>query len=165
MIKPIARIGVFFVLCVVSGKLLMAGTDVITEGKKVSFRYTLTIDGKTVDSSRTNEEPLTYVQGAGHMLPGVEKQLEGMKAGDKKTFSVSQEEGYGPVNPKAVVQVPAVKLPKGAQPGMVLTVKNAEGREMPAIIKVIQGDKATLDFNHPLAGKTLQFAVEIISVA
>ena len=165
MIKLITRVSVFFVLCAVSGHLLMAGTDVITKGKKVSFRYTLSIDGKKVDASAATEEPLTYVQGEGRMLPGVEKELEGLKTGDKKTFSVSQEEGYGPVNPQAVVQVPAVKLPKGAQPGMVLTVKNAEGRDMPAIIKAIEGDKATLDFNHPFAGKTLQFAVEIISVA
>ena len=137
----------------------------IASGKTVKFNYTLKVDNQVVDSS-TGHEPLTYVQGKGEMIPGLEKRLEGMKAGDKKEITVPQEEAYGPVNPNALVEVPTAKLPKGAdKPGAMLSVTGDEGRNMRAIVKEIHGETTILDFNHPLAGKELHFDVEIVEVA
>ncbi len=135
----------------------------IENGKKVSFHYTLKVDGKIVDTN-LEREPLMYVQGKNQIIPGLEKKLLGLKAGDKKEVLVAAEDAYGPIDPKAFVEVPVSQLPEGAEPGMMLSVTGAQGQKMQATIKEIKGETATIDFNHPLAGKTLLFNIEIVSI-
>ena len=133
----------------------------IKEGSKVKFDYTLTVDGKITDTS-AGRGPLEYTHGAGHIIKGLEKELTGMKVGDKKSVKVSPEEGYGIANPEAVRRVPKTAV-GGAENLKVGDMVGASsgGHTFRAVVKEITDTEVVLDFNHPLAGKELHFDVEI----
>jgi FKBP-type peptidyl-prolyl cis-trans isomerase 2 len=138
---------------------------VIADGKSVKVNYTLTVDGKVVDSSK-GRQPLEFKAGTHQMIPGFEKEVIGMKVGEKKSFKVKPEDGYGPVNPKAYREVPKKQLPAGVTPkaGMTLFAQGQNGQQIPVKIKEVKKDVVVIDFNHPLAGKTLNFDVEVVEV-
>lgn len=137
----------------------------IEKGKAVSFDYTLTVDGEVIDSSE-GKRPLKYVHGQGKIIPGLSKKLEGLRAGDEKAVRVRPEEGYGEVSPDAFREIAKTQLPPDAEPevGMLLQVKTPQGGIMPVKITEIKEDSVIIDFNHPLAGKTLDFKVKIVTV-
>ncbi|MFH1504373.1 MAG: peptidylprolyl isomerase [Candidatus Omnitrophota bacterium] len=141
------------------------GDAVIEKGSKVLFEYTLTVDGEVVDSSK-GRDPLEYVHGSGQIIPGLSKELEGMKAGDEKTVIVAAEDGYGLVNTEAFQEVPKTNLPQDIElkAGMNLQMQAAQGQIIPVKIKEVKEDSVMLDLNHPLAGKILTFEVRIISI-
>jgi FKBP-type peptidyl-prolyl cis-trans isomerase SlyD len=136
----------------------------IKKDSKVKIHYTLTVDGTVVDSS-SGKDPLEYVHGSSQIIPGLEEQLVGLKKGDKKKVSVSPDKGYGPHNPQAVQKVPktnfqeADKLKKGG-----VVSGEMGGQQFRAIIADISDKEVTLDLNHPLAGKTLHFDVEVVGI-
>ena len=138
----------------------------VENGMTVQLEYTLTVDGQVVDSSE-GREPLSYVQGSGQIIPGLERQLNGMHAGESKSVTVTPEEGYGAVDPKAVVTVRKDQLPPDLAPevGMMLRGTSRDGQPFRARIQQIAGDDVTLDLNHPLAGKTLEFKVTVKGVS
>lgn len=138
---------------------------VITNGSTVSIEYTLTVDGQVVDTS-DNRGPLTYKQGSGQIIPGLEKQLTGLKAGEEKSVVVPPAEAYGEIDPGAVQKVPLTTLPKDLklEPGMALAMQGNDGQQFPVTVKEVDGEQVTLDLNHPLAGKTLQFQVKVVKV-
>jgi FKBP-type peptidyl-prolyl cis-trans isomerase SlyD len=138
---------------------------VVADGKTVKVDYTLTVDGKVVDSSK-GRAPMEFTEGVHQVIPGFEKAVMGMKAGQKKSFTVKPEEGYGLVNPKAFKEISKKELPAGATPkaGMVLFAQAKDGRKIPVTIKEVKKDSVVIDFNHPLAGKTLHFTVEVVDV-
>ncbi|MDD5006166.1 MAG: peptidylprolyl isomerase [Candidatus Omnitrophica bacterium] len=140
--------------------------EVITKGKKVKFNYILTVDGKVFDSSEKTGGPLEYVQGDGSIIKGLERQLDGLKAGDKRTIIVSPDEAYGNVDPKAFKEVSKSELPKELVPsvGQILQVRNAEGQAFNAVVSEIKENSVVLNFNHILAGKELKFEITILSV-
>ena len=133
----------------------------IKEGSKVKFDYTLTVDGKVADTS-SGRGPLEYTHGAGHIIHGLEKELTGMKVGDNKTVKVAPEEGYGKVQQEAIRRVPktAVGGAEHLKVGDMVGASNA-GHTFRAVVKEITDTEVVLDFNHPLAGKTLTFDVEV----
>lgn len=136
----------------------------ICKGVEVRFHYLLRVDGKVVDSS-AGHEPLRYTHGFGQILEGLEDQLEGLKRGDRRTLTVMPEKGYGPVDPHAVQRVArnAFQAPGTLKVGD--TVKGqANGGGFQATVVQIGPREITLDLNHPFAGKTLQFEVEIVEV-
>ncbi|MBN2121376.1 MAG: peptidylprolyl isomerase [Candidatus Omnitrophica bacterium] len=137
----------------------------IQGGSKVSFDYTLTVDGEVVDSSE-GRGPMEYVHGQGQIIPGLAKQLEGLKVGDEKKVVVSAEEAYGPVNPNAFQEIDKSALPQDQEPkvGMVLQAQTPEGQVFPVRISEVKDNTVMVDFNHPLAGKTLNFDVKIVSI-
>jgi len=137
----------------------------IQNGKEVSFHYTLTVDGQVVDTS-AQKKPMTYIHGQGKIISGLSKALEGLKAGDKKNVTIDPEEAYGNVDPKSFQEVPRSQLPADMEPrvGMGLQANTPDGRVQVFRISEIKDDSIVLDLNHPLAGKTLQFDVEIMSV-
>lgn len=136
----------------------------IKAGSKVAINYTLTVDGKVADSSQ-GRGPLEYEQGAGHIIVGLEKALEGLKAGDKKSVDIPAKEAYGEVNPEAKRRVPrsSVQNVENLKVGDVVGASNGE-HSFRAVISAITPEEVELDFNHPLAGKELHFDVEIVSV-
>jgi FKBP-type peptidyl-prolyl cis-trans isomerase SlyD len=136
----------------------------ITKGSKVSIHYSLTVEGQVVDSSE-GKEPLTFVQGTGQIIPGLDKEIVGLKAGDKKTVVVAPELGYGPRNPDALQKVPpdAFQNSDKIKAGDVVQ-GNVQGKQFQAVVASIDKDAVTLDLNHPLAGKTLNFEIEIVKV-
>ena len=137
----------------------------IQQGSNVKFHYTLTVDGETLDSSREGD-PLAYVHGAGNIVPGLERELEGMAAGESKNVTVAPEDGYGPHLPEACHEVPkkAFSDPSALKPGDRVSGQ-AQDQEFEAVVTAVGDETISLDLNHPLAGKTLQFEVEIVEVA
>lgn len=137
----------------------------VTEGKLVKVNYTLTVDGNVVDSSREGE-PFEFEAGSNQVIPGFDEAIMGMKAGEKKSFQVSPEKGYGQENPKGIQQVSKDKIPADMRPevGMTLHATMPDGQVIPARIIEIKESIIVLNFNHPLAGKTLNFEVEVIDV-
>lgn len=128
----------------------------------VSLDYTLTVDGQVLDSSEGNE-PIEFIQGHGHIIPGLEKALYGMQVGESKTVVVSAADGYGEVDPSAILEVPRSEFPPHIplQEGVELQVRDAQGHEMYARIAAVGAETVRLDFNHPLAGKELHFQVTV----
>jgi FKBP-type peptidyl-prolyl cis-trans isomerase SlyD len=134
----------------------------IKKGSTVKMHYTLKVDDQTIDSSE-ERGPITFVQGEGQIIPGVEKQMEGLEAGDKREFTVEPEEGYGARDPEATHNVP--KGAFGNVDKLVvgdMVTGEVGGRTFRARVDRIGPEEITLDLNHPLAGKTLQFYVEVL---
>ena len=139
--------------------------QVIQEGSLVSIEYTLTDETGKVIESNTGKEPMTYVHGGGQMVPGLEKELTGLNVGAQKTVTVKPDEGYGPVDPKAFQEIPRDKLPPDAvKPGAVLMTKGPQGQTIAMRVHEIRDKTVVVDFNHPLAGKTLTFDVKVTDI-
>ncbi len=135
----------------------------IQKGATVKIEYTLTDEkGKVLDTSK-GKEPLTYIDGEGQIIPGLEKALRGLHAGDQKRVVVSPEEAYGPIRP--VIEVPKERIPPQAQRvGFSLMVRNGNAPPMPVQVKEVKEKTIVLDANHPLAGMILTFDVKVIGV-
>lgn len=131
----------------------------------VSINYSLTVDGEVVDSTE-GDEPLQFLQGHQNIIPGLERELAGMKIGEKKQVVVSPAEAYGEVDPENIVDVPRSEFPSEIplEPGTELEVKNADNEVLSATIAEVSANTVKLDFNHPLAGKQLTFDVTIVDL-
>lgn len=131
----------------------------------VSIHYTLTDDKGMVLDSSAGGEPLAYLHGAGNIVPGLEKALEGRKTGDKLSVQVRPEEGYGQRDESLVQRVPrrAFQGVRDLKAGMRFTAESSHG-PMQVTVTQVQGDMITVDGNHALAGQTLNFDIEITSV-
>ena len=144
-----------------------AGSTVPTvqDNMDVSMEYTLLSNGVLIDSSE-GREPFHYVQGRHQIIPGLERQLAGMHVGQSRDVLVKPEEGYGPVDSTAFVEVPKERLPKDAPVvvGTRLRGVNPDGQSFQAVIWQAIDNTVILDLNHPLAGKTLTFKVKITGV-
>ncbi len=138
---------------------------IVSEGKSVKVNYTLTVDGKVIDSSK-GRAPLQFKVGSHAMIPGFEKAVMGMKVGQKKSFKVKPEEGYGPEDPKAIREIPKKDLPHEITPkaGMTLYAQGKDGQRFPVRVEEVKKDVVVMNFNHPLAGKTLNFDVEVVEI-
>lgn len=138
----------------------------VTKDKVVMFHYTLTdAAGHQIDSSREGGEPLAILAGHGSLIPGVEKALEGKSAGDQFVITVPPEEGYGLRDEDRTQRVPKKYFQDGdkLKPGMVTVLKSQQGMHQVTVIKV-GATVVDIDANHPLAGKTLSFDIEITDV-
>jgi FKBP-type peptidyl-prolyl cis-trans isomerase 2 len=154
-------------ICFCVAAVLITGCkkmETIKQGSKVTFHYTLTVDGQVADSS-LEKEPFVYEQGKGQIIRGLEEQMLGLKKGDKRTFVIPPEKGYGIRDDKAVVEIPktqvkdADKLKKNS---MIAFMQG--GRRYTAIVRNITDDKIILDYNHPMAGKTLNFDITVVEI-
>lgn len=137
----------------------------ITQGSKVKIHYTLRVDGQIVDSS-TEGGPLEYQHGSGQIIPGLERALEGLAAGDSRQVHIGPEDAYGPIRLDAVLEIPREQLRNiEVQEGTVLSGRDESGKTVRGIVRKIGEDKVTVDFNHPFAGKELFFEIQIIEVS
>jgi FKBP-type peptidyl-prolyl cis-trans isomerase SlyD len=135
----------------------------VGKGSVVAIQYKLHLgDGVVVDSSEPGD-PLVYLHGESQIVPGLERELEGLAQGDKKQVVVMPGDGYGVLDPSALQEVPKNAFPEGFVPrvGMELVAQGPEGEPLPFVIKELKGEVVVVDFNHPLAGKTLHFDVEV----
>lgn len=136
----------------------------IKDGSKVAIHYTLTVDGKVEDTS-SGRGPLEYTQGAGQIIKGLEKALEGLKAGDKKSVDIPAKDAYGEVIAEAKRRIPKTSVNDAAKLKVGDIVGASNGTQsFRAIVSAITENEVELDFNHPLAGKELHFDVEVVSV-
>lgn len=132
----------------------------------VSFHYKLTnSEGEQLDSS-DGQEPLKYLHGASNIVPGLEKELEGKKAGDALKVEVQPEEGYGEMNPQLVQKVPhsAFEGAPEIKAGMQFQAQGPDGQAQLITVKEVSDDEVTVDGNHPLSGQVLNFDVTIEDV-
>lgn len=144
----------------------MSNAQRIADNKVVAIHYTLTLDsGDQVDSSRGGE-PLLYLHGFGNIVPGLEEQLVTHPVGAKLMVSVPAAKGYGERQPDAVRKVPRTAFPKNAplKKGMQFGVQDDEGEVVPVWVVGVEKDEVELTFDHPLAGETLHFEVEVMSI-
>lgn len=141
--------------------------SVVSEGKVVVFHYTLTDDeGEVVETSKDRGQPLPYLHGAGKIVPGLEEAMEGKTVGDTFDVEVSPEKGYGEKSGPGPQPVDRSEFPDEVDlyEGMGFTAETEDGNHLPLWISSIEGDDIYVDQNHPLAGETLYFDVEIIDV-
>jgi FKBP-type peptidyl-prolyl cis-trans isomerase 2 len=141
---------------------LRAGADdtVVGDGMAVSFEYTVALADKTVVTSNVGKVPLVYQHGQQQILPGLEKALTGMKAGESKHVDLAAADAYGAYDDKAKVTVKRDQVPPDVKADM--TLSSPDGRTV-KVVEINEQD-VVLDLNHPLAGKDLAFDVKIVKV-
>ncbi len=138
----------------------------VVKGSIVSIDYALHFgDGKVVDASGPGE-PLSYLHGEGQVVPGLEKALEGLSAGDERKVVIAPEDGYGAHDPRGVQEVPRSAFPGDEPPeiGSSMMAQGPNGESLPFIVRDVGPQMVTIDLNHPLAGKTLHFDVTVREV-
>ncbi|MBN1688445.1 MAG: FKBP-type peptidyl-prolyl cis-trans isomerase [Candidatus Omnitrophica bacterium] len=160
-------LGIGAVLCI---SLLFPSTGqaeenlMIQDGSKIKLHYTLKIDDEIVDST-VDQDPIEFDFGAPGLLPSFQENIRGLAAGDQKSFKIQSEDAFGPRDPNAIVEVPREKLPPGEiKEGMVFSNEN-EGHPVFGLVLEVKDNVVVLDFNHPFAGKDLQFDVSILEVS
>jgi len=135
-------------------------------GKKVvSFHYTLKDDQGAVLESSHGDEPMSYLEGVGQIIPGLEKHLSGMKKGDKTSVTVPAADAYGEYEEELVVEVPRNALPKkDVAVGDEFQAQGPDGQARIVVVTEVSDQTVTVDGNHPLSGQDLSFEVEITDV-
>lgn len=145
-------------------KLLFDGTNA---GKKVRVHYKGTLeDGTQFDSSYDRGEPLEFICAAGMMIPGFDRAVVEMKPGQTADVKLSPEDAYGMPDPQAVFTVPVDQMPgaENLETGQKVYLTNAMGQPFPVKVTAREADTVTFDANHELAGKTLNFFIEMIEI-
>ena len=136
----------------------------IENGKKVKVHYTgKHVSGEVFDTSE-GREPLAFTVGEGMMIKGFEAGLMGMETGEKKTVEIEPSEAYGETREDLFTEVDKAQLPEGTTEGQTLQAMTEQG-PINVTVKELKEDVAVLDMNHPLAGKTLVFDLEVVEVA
>ncbi|WP_420566684.1 FKBP-type peptidyl-prolyl cis-trans isomerase [Thalassovita sp.] len=138
----------------------------VKSGDTVRIHYTGTLaDGSTFDSSE-GRDPLEFTVGSGQIIPGLDKALPGMTVGEKKTVEIEPGEAYGETQADAIQAIPRSNVPPEIplEVGLQLQMQSPSGQVVPVTVVEITEEEVTLDANHPLAGKALTFAFEIVSV-
>lgn len=138
----------------------------VKSGDSVRIHYTGTLDDGTEFDSSTGTDPLEFTVGSGQIIPGLDKALPGMEVGDKKTVRVPADEAYGAHDPDASQEVPKDQFPADipVEVGTQLQVQTPDGQVVQVVIIAVTEETATLDANHPLAGKDLTFDIELMSI-
>lgn len=140
---------------------------IVQTGSKVKIEYEGRLDDGIIFDSSIGKDPLEVTVGEGMLIPGFEDALLGMQQGEKKEIRIVPQDAYGPVHPQLIQKVPRTALPKGSEPkpGMMITLKNQNtGQTVPARISEVSADSITIDLNHPLAGKALNFKIKILEI-
>ena len=135
-------------------------------GDTVRIHYTGTLDDGTVFDSSQGRDPLEFQVGSGQIIPGLDTAIPGMVVGDKKNVNVASADAYGPIHPEARQAVPRAEIPADIplDLGTQLQVQAPDGQAMPVTVVEVTETEVTLDANHPLAGKDLTFAIEMVSI-
>ncbi|MCW8887391.1 MAG: peptidylprolyl isomerase [Motiliproteus sp.] len=137
----------------------------IGPGTQVTLHFAIKLeDGQLVDSN-FETAPATFTVGDGKLLPGFEQALFGMAEGEKGILRIMPEQGFGMPNPSNVQTIPRNRFSEmDLQPGLVVSFADAANGELPGVVQAIESDQVKVDFNHPLAGRTIYFDVEILKV-
>lgn len=138
----------------------------VKAGDTVHLHYTGTLlDGTTFDSSE-GRDPLQFTVGSGQIIPGLDVAIPGMQVGDKKVVKIGADDAYGQVNPDMRQAVPREGIPPEIplEVGLQLQMQTPDGQAMPVTVIEVDEATVTLDANHPLAGKDLQFDIELVKI-
>lgn len=140
--------------------------DKVKKGDTIRVHYTGKLeDGQEFDSS-LKKDPLQFEVGAGSVIKGFENAVVDLKPGDKKIVTIVPEEAYGERDENLLIKMPKKSVPEGVTPevGMRLQLVNQQGQAMPVVVTEVLDDSLRLDANHPLAGKTLVFDIEVVEI-
>lgn len=135
----------------------------------VALQYTLNAieenGDKTFIEKTETDNPFTFLYGVGMMLPKFEEELQGMVAGDKKSFTITPEEGYGDKMENSTTQLPVEMFAESGMPpiGAMLPLQDGQGNHVSGLVLEVSPEAVTVDLNHPMAGKTLHFDIELES--
>lgn len=138
----------------------------VGHGSQVTMHFTLKLESGDIVDSTVGNQPAVFEFGDGNLPAGFESCIQGMKAGESASFEITPEHAFGMANPNNVQEfkreqfAPDMPLEVGA----VLSFADAAKSELPGIVKEVHPDRVVVDFNHPLAGRTLTFEVEILAV-
>ena len=138
-----------------------------TEGTNATVHYRGTLeDGSEFDNSHVRGEPITFTVGAGQMIVGFNDAVNGMTVGETKTVTLTPDQAYGDVNPEAQTTFPKSGFPADLElvEGMPVPLRTPDGRTLMGRLTEQQEETVTIDLNHPLAGQTLQFEIELVEV-
>ena len=128
----------------------------------VSLEYRLTVEEEIVDESE--DEPLLYLHGYGNIIVGLEQALAGMKVGQEKTVYIEPDEGYGVFDEEMIQTIPIDSFDDELEIGEHYTGENEDGEAVSFVVLEIEGEEALVDFNHPLAGNSLEFWVKVVGI-
>ncbi|GGW52885.1 FKBP-type peptidyl-prolyl cis-trans isomerase [Alishewanella tabrizica] len=146
----------------------MSEQQVINDRSTVVFHFDIKLsDGSAAESTRVHNKPAKLQMGDGSLSPAFEAELLGLTIGAKKTFTLAPEDAYGMPNPDNIYYVDRSKFSADApaKVGAIIGFGMPDGSELPGLVREVVGDSVTVDFNHPLAGQTLTFNVEIVQVS
>lgn len=142
----------------------------IEQNKVVEFCYELEVDGQVVDKT-TKERPLDYIHGTGSLLPKLEAHIEGMEPGSRFDVTLSPADGYGEVDPSRIIDLPKAAFEVNGEvredllvPGNTIPMMNSMGGVIPGVVLEVSEDSVKMDLNHQMAGKTLHFTGEVLTV-
>ena len=145
----------------------MSEDAVIKDEMVVQIEYQLTVEGEVIDSTDPEDrEPIEFIQGQGHIIPGLETELYGMRIGESRQVAVEAAQAYGGVDPDAYITLQRDDFPESMNPelGMVFEMNEPDGDTLLARVIGIEGDEVEVDLNHPLAGKDLLFDVKVVGL-
>ena len=140
---------------------------VIGEKSEVIFHFSIKLsDGSAADSTKVHNKPAKLIMGDGSLTPNFEKCLFGLEPGDSKSFELEPEDAFGQPNPDNIYYVERSKFgpETPAKVGSIIAFTQPDGTELPGVVREVQGESVTIDFNHPLAGQRLTFEVDILEV-
>jgi peptidylprolyl isomerase len=135
-------------------------------GDSVKIHYTGTLDDGTQFDSSAGRDPLAFELDTGQVIPGFDKAVDGMAVGESKSVNIPAEDAYGPHHEQMIQEVPRDALPADLEPteGMSLQAQGPDGQVVNLVITAIKDESITVDGNHPLAGKALNFDIELVSI-
>ena len=137
----------------------------IEDGSKVQLHFSVAIEnGVEIDNTRSRDEPVSLVIGDGNLLPGFEKALFGLRAGDRRTVSLPPGDAFGEWNPENVQRFDTVKFEQRPEVGHMIEFEDKAKASLFGVVMSVADDITEIDFNNPLAGKNITFAVEIFKV-
>ena len=137
----------------------------ISEGSKVELHFSVAIEnGVEIDNTRSREEPVSLTMGDGSLLPGFEKALFGLRAGDRRTVSLPPDDAFGPWNSENIQKFDTIKFEQTPIIGNMIEFEDKAKQSLFGVVKSVNEDITEIDFNHPLAGKDITFEVEIFKV-
>jgi len=136
-------------------------------GMFISVHYTGTLDNGDQFDSSEGRPPLEFKLGGGQMIKGFDAQVLGMSLNEKKTFTLAAEDAYGERNEDYMHEFPRAEMPAEINPevGQTLALTSPEGQHIPARVVAVDDEKVTFDLNHPLAGQSLTFEVEVVGIS
>lgn len=138
----------------------------IEPNMRITLNFSLALEtGEEVDSN-FGQEPVSFVMGDGSLLPGFERRLIGMRAGDEAEFRIPPDEGFGDPQDDNIQEIPRREFDADSplEPGMLFSFADAAGGEVPGMIAAVDEESVIVDFNHPLSGRTIHFRVRIARV-
>lgn len=139
---------------------------IIGEGTQVTLHFSLKLeDGEVIDSN-FEKQPATFTVGDGNLLPGFEQALFGLSAGENGSFVIKPEQGFGQHNSNNIQQMPRSQFAQDVElvEGLMLSFADAQGAELPGVVVKFDDDVVHVDFNHPLAGRSIVFDVAVVDV-